>query len=128
MASAISEKMKAIERNPFAGLGQILASAMINTFVDAMATPEGAASMVSTARAPDASGRKATPKSASDSKTGQPIVEHAYEGLDIFKTTMIDAEAKKPMLVAVMQRQGLFGWKLTATRLPWLMESTRDSK
>jgi hypothetical protein len=130
MSSAMSQKMKELEGNPFAGFGQMLASAMINTFVDAMVTPEGVASMISTGKAPDAPGNKTTPKPVSETSSGskksEPIVSRAYEGLDIFKTTMLDPETKKPMLVAVMQRQGLFGWKLTAIRFPWLMDNAGD--
>ena len=110
--------------NPFAGFGQMLAANMITGMVDSMVTPDAVANMLASGRAPNHApgGKVAEHAPASAGEREVPRVRQGYEGLDTFKTILLDPTTDDEMLVAVLSRQGLFSWRLTAVRLPGLLK------
>jgi hypothetical protein len=106
----------------FATLGQAFALRMIDGFIDALVSPEGIANMIRSGKAPRPTlEAKATPATASTAERREPKVRRGYEGLDTFQAAMVDPESGEDMLTAVLSRQGLFTWKLTAVRIPGLI-------
>lgn len=105
--------------NPFAGLGLALMPAIINNMVDGFVTPEGISQMVTTTKAPEAEGRS-TPSAATEAETK---VRHRYSGLNRFKTTVQNASEPNAQVDLVLERRGLFGWKLVRIDMPKLGEA-----
>ncbi len=95
--------------NPFAGLGMALAPMMVDRMVDAMVTPAGLAKATHTDKG-----------DAADRGVGKPgpkaRFKYAYVGLDRFKVSNSDTPEETAALV--MERRGLFHWKLVRLQLP----------
>jgi len=121
LATAQRTESKGKDR-AFATLGQAFALRMMDGLVDALVSPEGVANMIRTGKAPRLTlEAKATSTTSSTVERRQPKVRRGYEGLDTFHATMIDPESGEDMVIAVLSRQGLFTWKLTAVRIPVLI-------
>lgn len=105
--------------NPLSGLGLVLAPALLSGVVDAFVTPEAIAAMVQTAEAPDLIGAdgapllEAPPERAKDIRIG-----YSYRGLNRFAGTLTDRARPHERIDLIMERRGVFGWKLTQVRLP----------
>lgn len=108
----------------FAGLGQAFAMQMVNGVVDAAVSPETISAMIRSGKTPRAllpETKKATPTS-SDKERAPPRVRQHYATLDTFEAALVDPVTNDDTLIAVLTRQGLFSWKLTAVRLPALVK------
>ncbi|CAG9238734.1 conserved hypothetical protein [Burkholderia gladioli] len=132
--------------NPLAMLGAMIGSALIGPLVDAYATPEGVAALLSglppradpgehppsldqpapmaaapagQGSAPPAAPSPAAPAPTSGSNAGKPAAPQAsaaYHGIDEF-VVVYRKDVDGARYAAIFRRSGLFGWKLSAIDL-----------
>ena len=103
--------------NPvLSGLGMLLAPSLVSGAVDAFVTPQAIASMVRSARAPNPVAR---PEPAEPSEQERDTVRQswAYRDLDTFAVTLTNSEDPDQHLALLMERRGLFSWKLAGIDL-----------
>ena len=95
------------------GLGLMLAPMLLSGAIDATVTPEVVAQMVTTAEAPDPTVRdQPEPGDAGD---GDDIHQSwGYRDLNAFAVTLTDRDHPDQRLALIMDRRGLFEWKLAA--------------
>ena len=100
------------------GLGMILAPTLISGAVDAFVTPQAVAAMVRTGEAPNA-------KSVARQRAGQPSEPsgkvhqgYSYRGLNTFAVRLTRDDKPEDYIDLLMERRGVFGWKLAAIDLP----------
>ena len=99
------------------GLGMMLAPMILAGAVDAVVTPEVVAHMVTTAEAPDPT-RRPPPEPAGDEHDGDDIHQSwGYRGLDEFAVTLTDRDQPDDHLALILERRGMFDWKLAAVDL-----------
>jgi Protein of unknown function (DUF2939) len=112
---AFQAKMQAdgnATKNPLDAIGMLLAPAVIGRVIDAYVTPQNIAQMLAKAH---------TPKKGASPSDGEktPVVTHyAYLSLDRFRATVSEGADKDQSLGFVMERRGLFDWKLIRIELP----------
>lgn len=105
-----------VVENGLGGLTTMLAPMFISGAVDTVVTPQGVAAMVTTAQAPEADGTPAPePADARDA----PDLHKAwgYRSLDVFAVTLTDRDRPEHSLALLLERRGLFTWKLAAVDL-----------
>ena len=99
------------------GLGMMLAPMILSGAVDTLVTPEVVAHMVTTAEAPDPT-RRPPPEPAGDEADGDDIHQSwGYRGLNAFAVTLTDRDQPDDHLALILERRGLFDWKLAAVDL-----------
>jgi hypothetical protein len=99
------------------GLGMMLAPMILSGAVDAVVTPRVVARMVTTAEAPDPT-RRPSPEPAGDDADGNDIHQAwGYRGLNEFAVTLTARDHPDDHLALIMERRGLFDWKLAAVDL-----------
>ncbi len=99
------------------GLGMMLAPMILSGAVDAVVTPQVVAEMVRTAEAPDPTRRPAEDPAA-DKADGDDIHQSwGYRGLNAFAVTLTDRDHPDDRLALILERRGLFDWKLAAVDL-----------
>lgn len=100
--------------NDLGGLGLILAPMLLSGAVDAVVTPEVVAQMVTTAEAPDPTVRD-QPEPGDAADEGNDIHQAwGYRDLDAFAVTLTDRDHPDQRLALILERRGLFTWKLAA--------------
>lgn len=130
---------QSLRDNPFAALGQLLLGGVVDKVVDTYATPDAIANMVATNRAPSTiTAAPADPSASTTPSTstapGAPAVEqpapetkdkpkseasYAYQGINHFRATYRDAnDAPGDEFGLLLERRGLFKWKLVRIELP----------
>lgn len=98
------------------GLGMMLAPMLLSGAVDVLVTPQVVADMVRTAEAPDPT-RPADPDPA-DKANGDDIHQAwGYRSVDEFAVTLTDRDRPDDSLALILERRGLFDWKLAAVDL-----------
>lgn len=98
------------------GLGLMLAPMLLSGAVDTLVTPEVVANMVTTAEAPDPT--KPGDPNPVDEHDGSDIHQSwGYRSLNEFAVTLTDRDRPNDHLALIMQRRGLFEWKLAAVDL-----------
>ena len=104
-----------VERSGLGGLGMILAPMLLGGAVDAVVTPQGVAAMVRTGEAPDPT----VPASARPARDGGSDVHQSwgYRGLNTFAITLTQRKDPDRRLALLLDRRGLFGWKLAGVDL-----------
>ena len=96
------------------GLGLILAPMLLSGAVDAVVTPEVVAQMVTTAEAPDPTVRD-QPEPGDAGDRGDDIHQAwGYRDLNAFAVTLTDRDRPEQRLALILERRGLFDWKLAA--------------
>ncbi|MDP3802933.1 DUF2939 domain-containing protein [Brevundimonas sp.] len=96
------------------GLGMMLAPMILSGAVDTLVTPEVVADMVRTAEAPDPT-RRPAPEPAGDEADGDDIHQSwGYRSLNEFAVTLTDRDQPDDRLALILERRGLFEWKLAA--------------
>ncbi|HYC67429.1 DUF2939 domain-containing protein [Brevundimonas sp.] len=96
------------------GLGLILAPMLLSGAVDAAVTPEVVAQMVTTAEAPDPTVRD-QPEPGDAADEGDDIHQAwGYRDLNAFAVTLTDRDHPDQRLALILERRGLFSWKLAA--------------
>ncbi|MBU1384097.1 MAG: DUF2939 domain-containing protein [Alphaproteobacteria bacterium] len=95
------------------GLGMILAPMLLSGAVDAAVTPEVVAQMVTTAEAPDPTvPDQPEPGDAADKDDIHQ--SWGYRDLNAFAVTLTDRDQPDQRLALILERRGLFAWKLAA--------------
>lgn len=113
MTLALNNQMSGMKDNPFAGLGQMMAAALINPIIDAVVSPAGVMRMFQSGSAkPDLGGDQDRSKSSSESKPADYSV--AYRNWDTVSVTKANQESG----AFIFKRAGLWSWKLAAIELP----------
>ena len=95
------------------GLGLILAPMLLSGAVDAAVTPEVVAQMVVTAEAPDPAVRD-QPEPGDDRDADDIHQAWGYHDLNAFAVTLTDRDHPDQRLALILERRGLFTWKLAA--------------
>jgi len=118
-----AELMERMSRDPrvadsgLGGLGMMLAPMILSGAVDAVVTPEVVADMVRTAEVPDPT-RPPAPEPAGDENDGDDIHQAwGYRNLNEFAVTLTDRDQPDDRLALILERRGLFEWKLAAVDL-----------
>ena len=107
--------------NPWAGLGLALVPAMVDGAVDVFVTPQAISAMVRNAEAPEPTlpGQDlpdAPPPPETTDRDAK--VRYSYRDMNTFGARVTDPDRPDQSIDLLMQRQGLFGWKLTKIVLP----------
>jgi hypothetical protein len=98
------------------GLGMMLAPMLLSGAVDTLVTPEVVANMVMTAEAPDPT--KPGDPNPVDEHDGSDIHQSwGYRSLNEFAVTLTDRDRPDDHLALIMERRGLFEWKLAGVDL-----------
>lgn len=118
-----AELMARMRRDPrvsdsgLGGLGMMLVPMILSGAVDTLVTPEVVAHMVNTAEAPDPT-RRPLPEPESDEADGDDIHQSwGYRSLNEFAVTLTDRRQPDDRLALILERRGLFDWKLAAVDL-----------
>lgn len=99
------------------GIGMMLAPMILSGAVDTLVTPEVVAQMVTTAKAPDPT-RRSEPEPSRNEPRGKSIHQSwGYRSLNEFAVTLTDRDRPDDRLALIMERRGLFDWKLAAVDL-----------
>jgi len=98
--------------NPFAAVGMLLVPAVIDRLIDAYITPQGIAMMVAKARTPKQGERPSGGESEHISS------HYGYVSLDRFQAVVSNDAHPDEALTFVLERRGLFAWKLIRIALP----------
>lgn len=103
-------------REGLSGIGRMLAPALVSGLIDVAITPEVVAAIVDTGEAPDPSRRVRGEKDRAD--PGEKVRQSwGYRGLNTFAVTLSRAEAPDEKIALLMERRGLFDWKLAGIDL-----------
>lgn len=103
--------------DPLSGLGLVLAPSLVSGVVDAFVTPQAIAAMVQTAEAPDLIGDEAADGVRED-RMRDIRIGYGYRGLNRFAGTLTDRDRPHERIDLIMERRGLFSWKLARIQLP----------
>jgi len=115
--------------NPFAAFGQMLLAGVVDKAVETYATPDAIANMVATTEppkgirandgAPDAAQPQPQSEAAKPKAKSKVEVRYGYEDLNHFRATYRDGkDSSQPPFGLLMERRGLFKWKLVKIELP----------
>ena len=95
------------------GLGLMLAPMLLSGAVDTLVTPEMVAEMVVTAEAPDPT--QPPEREPGDARDSDDIHQSwGYRDLNHFAVTLTDRDRPDQQLALILERRGLFTWKLAA--------------
>ena len=122
---SLKDKMQGPEMkdNPFAGLGQMIGLAMVNTIVDTMVSPAGVMALMAGEK-PASKNPTEPPQSPAPAPDG-PRKEAAkdalkydvsYEGWDLVQATATKEDGEP--IVADFRREGLWSWKWVGIKIP----------
>jgi hypothetical protein len=103
--------------NPFAALGVLMAPVIVDRVIDAYVTPDGISAMIKTGKAPKLGGDGSAPQASTDAAS-QLQKSLGYIDLDHFRATLARAGSPGVEWGLVLERRGLFGWKLVRIDLP----------
>jgi hypothetical protein len=106
--------------NPvLSGLGMLLAPSLVSGMVDAFVTPQAISAMVRSAEAPDPMRRtdRSEAPAATEGTADTVRQSWAYRDLNTFAVTLTNSRHPDRHLALLMQRRGLFGWKLAGIDL-----------
>lgn len=114
MSAALMKKMATapeMKGNPFAGLGMMIMSAIIDRAVDAYITSDGLAALVRGAKPSDGKG---------EPRTANPDVKYDYEwvNLDRFRVKIFNRRTHEQGPSLVFDRTSVAKWKLVKLELP----------
>ena len=102
--------------NPFAALGVVLGSALVNQMVDAFLTPESMAMLMKGERPQIGGfgkGEVSQPPATARVKTTM-----SYEGLNLFVVKVKEKGSSQEGIRLIYKRDGIISWRLSALRLP----------
>lgn len=98
------------------GIGMMLAPMILSGAVDTVVTPEVLSQMVATAEAPDPT--RTSPPEPGDKADKDDIHQSwGYRDLNHFAVTLTDRDHPDQHLALILERRGLFSWKLAAVDL-----------
>lgn len=102
----------AMRGNPFAGLGMLLAPALVDRMVDTVVTADGIAAMTK------AGGPQGTEKAENVAENPDLEFKSGYLTVDRFRTKIAMRDKPGDSLSLIFERQGMFGWRLVRIELP----------
>jgi len=118
LVARMRSELKGSDR-AFGGLGMMLAPAIIGGAVDSLVTPETIAAMVRSGQTPSATDPARSDEVAQPAEPDNDIRQsYGYRSLDLFAVTLTDPDRPEQALDLLMERRGLFGWKLAGIDLP----------
>lgn len=116
------ELLRRMSRDPrlaesgLGGLGMMLAPMILSGAIDTVITPDVLARMVTTAEAPDPT--RSNPSEPADAASDRDIHQAwGYRDLNHFAVTLTDRDQPDQHLALILERRGLFTWKLAAVDL-----------
>ncbi|MCT7295202.1 DUF2939 domain-containing protein [Ralstonia sp. CHL-2022] len=119
----MQQKMQAPEmkNNPFAGLGQMLGLAMVNTVVDAMVSPSGVMSMMAGEKpmaTPSSPARTTKPTTEDEKAAAKDAVKYdvSYRSWDLVQASALNKNGDT--VTVDLRRDGLWSWKWVGIKLP----------
>ncbi len=115
--AAMMEKMssdKSLKDNPFAGLGMMLAPAIVNNMVDAMVTPQGIERMMNGQVLPQTTDSKMSRDDIQPFLSGD--IAWGYESFGEFYVKIKNPDGQVSTLI--FYRHWLGDWKLSSIKLP----------
>lgn len=121
LSAAMMRKLQndtSMKNNPFAGLGMMMAPAIIDKAVDAYITPEGISALIK--------GKKpGEPKSTEISRD----IKFTYEwvSLDRFRVRTENERTNEEGPAVLFERRGIFTWKLIRFALPSTIFGDKDA-
>lgn len=98
------------------GIGMMLAPMILSGAVDTVVTPEVLAQMVATAEAPDPT-RSSLPEPGDEADKDDIHQAWGYRDLNHFAVTLTDRDHPDQHLALILERRGVFSWKLAAVDL-----------
>jgi len=102
----------------WAGVGMLLGPAIVSGAIDAVVTPQGIATMVRTAEAPepeDVLNRNTVAPARTDDDVRK---SWTYRGANRVEVRLTTTDRPDQPLILNMDRDGLFGWRLVEIDLP----------
>lgn len=119
---SVLELNQSKDKNPLAAMGAAIADAVIAPVVDAMVTPESLALMMRGIKPkpglPQGGADEPATGGASEDRRAGVDTAMGYEDIDRFVVTVKQKEKPEQSLGLIFKRDGWFGWKLSAVRLP----------
>lgn len=128
MTRKVEEDPK-LRDNPFAAFGQMLLVGVVDKAVDTYATPDAIANMVATNEPPKSISAtpggpvigQSQPEAKKPRAKSDTEVRYGYVDLDHFRATYRDRkDGDQEPFGLVLERRGLFKWKLVKIELPGL--------
>lgn len=113
-----------LSTSPFGALGALLAPSIVGQVVDTAVTPEGIGAIIKSGKAPltdkgEAASLAAPPaETAPPAPAGKPNKTTRFGYVDVNHFRARTAVGAAPPLGWVLERRGLFGWKLVRIELP----------
>lgn len=111
MTKALGDDPK-LKDNPFAGLGAMLAPAIIDRAIDAFVTPSGIAGLIRNGKP----GADATP--VAGERNADIETSSEWVNLDRFRVRMRNKRTNEAGPALLFERRGLLSWKLIRIELP----------
>jgi len=117
LAGEMTRKLSARD-SALGGLGMLLAPSLVSGAVDALVTPNSVSAMVREARAPNPRDAVAPPADTRPEGDKTEIRQsYRYRSFDTFVLTLTDEKRPDRTLDLLMERRGLFDWKLAGIDL-----------
>lgn len=110
------QKNAELKDNPFAGLGLMMATAMVDNLVTIYLTPQSISTMISKAQAPKPAANEV--KTVEPESTPTINMRYGYVSLNRFRVRAINPEQPAMHLAFLMERRSLVSWKLIRIELP----------
>ncbi len=100
--------------NPFAKLGMMLATTLVNSMVDAMVSPAGLTSLIATGKPPNLQNlaKNEQERTSADQKIDLGFSYTAWDRVLIFRKDHFEDGH------FIMRRNGVWSWKLVAIKMP----------
>jgi hypothetical protein len=114
--AALEIRHRAGDDTGLAALGMLLAPSLVDGAVDNFVTPQAVAAMVRSGEKP----RPERPVPATDTPAAPKAEIHqswAYRGFDRFAVTLTRDDRPDDALVLILERRGIFDWKLAGVDL-----------
>jgi len=130
LTALMQKKMEtdtSLKDNPFAGLGMLFASKMVETMVDGAVTPTRLVSLIQGDRTKAFSKDDSPDGEAKHTEEITPEWSGNFNAVDRYTINILNKQTRKPAISLTMRRQG-FSWKLTAIQLPIDEEPAKDAK
>lgn len=105
------------------GLGLLLAPSLVSGAVEALVTPQAISAMVRTGRTPAVDGPPPAEQDRAEQGGTPPRDDRVrqswgYRGLNAFAVDLYRQDRPDDRLSLILERRGLFAWKLAAVALP----------
>lgn len=120
--ASLAEMAAQTKNEQFSGVGTAFAAMMVGPLVDTMISPEGLAEIFAGQKTEP--GKTPPAERRSEAKKPGEEVERTmrYESFNRFVVSIKDKQAQSEPIALVLERDGLFSWKLTSMRMQGLLK------